>query len=475
MVITCAAVFSPLIHDLSWVKGVVLLRLLLIFAGLLFLPELAMAEEFKSLGLTGTERGIYTVLVFLVAYGFVMTEEFTHLRKSKPVIFAAAVIWAHVAILAQEAGVPGDELHKAFEHDLKEYAELMLFLLVAMTYINAMAERNVFEALRSWLVRKQFGYKQLFWITGVITFFLSAVADNLTSALLVGAVVLAVGANNEKFVSIGFVNLVVAANAGGAFSPFGDITTLMVWQAGYAEFFDFFKLFIPSIVNYVVPAFFMSQAVPNEQPQAIDEEAVELRHGAFQVCGLFVLTIMSAVSFKQFLHLPPFMGMMLGLSVLMLYGFSLKVRYAVESNRFDIFNKVKESEWDTLLFFFGVVFAVGGLGYIGYLELLSSAMYDGLGQTTSNILVGMISAVVDNIPVMFAVLNMNLDMDLYQWLLVTLTAGVGGSLLSVGSAAGVALMGQSNHKYTFFSHLKWTPAIAVGYVASIVTHYLING
>ncbi|WAR45235.1 sodium:proton antiporter NhaD [Methylomonas rapida] len=457
------------------VEGVILLRLLLILAGLLFLPEIAMAEEFHNLGMTGTERGIYTVLIFLVAYGFVMTEEFTHLRKSKPVIFAAAVIWAHVAILAQEAGVPGEELHKAFEHDLKEYAELMLFLLVAMTYINAMAERNVFEALRSWMIRKQFGYKQLFWITGIITFFLSSVADNLTSALLVGAVVLAVGADNEKFVSIGFVNLVIAANAGGAFCPFGDITTLMVWQAGYAEFFDFFKLFIPSVVNYVVPAFFMWQAVPDEQPKATNEAAVEMKPGALVICGLFGLTIASAVSFKQFLHLPPFMGMMLGLSVLMLYGYSLHVRYSVQGSGFDIFNKVKDAEWDTLLFFFGVVFAVGGLGYIGYLELMSQGMYDGLGATTANILVGLISAIVDNIPVMFAVLNMGVDMDLYQWLLVTLTAGVGGSMLSIGSAAGVALMGQSNHKYTFFSHLKWTPVIAAGYVASIFVHYLING
>nr|WP_231914927.1 sodium:proton antiporter NhaD [Methylomonas sp. DH-1] len=435
-----------------------------------------MAEEFHNLGLTGTERGIYTVLIFLVAYGFVMAEEFTHLRKSKPVIFAAAVIWGHVAILAQEAGVSGEELHKAFEHDLKEYAELMLFLLVAMTYINTMAERNVFEALRSWLIRKQFGYKQLFWITGIITFFLSSVADNLTSALLVGAVVMAVGADNEKFVSIGFVNLVIAANAGGAFCPFGDITTLMVWQAGYAEFFDFFKLFIPSVVNFVVPAFFMSQAIPSGQPEATNEAAVELKPGGWVVCGLFGITIGLAVSFKQFLHLPPFMGMMAGLSILMLFIYYVKVRFSAAGEvRLDVFDRVKEAEWDTLLFFFGVVFAVGGLGYIGYLELLSAAMYDGLGQTTANILVGIISAVVDNIPVMFAVLNMNLDMDLYQWLLVTLTAGVGGSLFSVGSAAGVALMGQSNHKYTFFSHLKWTPVIAAGYAASIVTHYLING
>ncbi|MDP3877479.1 MAG: sodium:proton antiporter NhaD [Methylobacter sp.] len=435
-----------------------------------------MAGGFESLGLTGTERGIYTVLIFLIAYGFVMAEEFTHLSKSKPVILAAGIIWANAAVLAAQAGVSADDMHEAFEYNLKEYAELMLFLLVAMTYINSMAERNVFEALRSWLVRKQFGYRKLFLITGVITFFLSAVADNLTAALLVGAVVMAVGADNPKFVSIGFVNLVVAANAGGAFCPFGDITTLMVWQAGYAEFFDFFKLFIPSAVNYAVPAAVMYFAVPDEQPKASDEAAVQLKPGALVVCGLFLLTIVTAVSFKQMLHLPPFMGMMVGLSVLMLYGYRLKTVFSVEGDdHFDIFDKVRHAEWDTLLFFFGVVFAVGGLGYIGYLELLSGAMYDGLGATTANVLVGVISAIVDNIPVMFAVLNMNLDMDLYQWLLVTLTAGVGGSMLSVGSAAGVALMGQSDHKYTFFSHLKWAPAIAGGYVASIVVHYLVNG
>lgn len=452
-----------------------MIRFLCAFLLMLLLPEIVMAGGFESLGLTGTERGIYTVLIFLIAYGFVMAEEFTSLRKSKPVIFAASIIWAHAAILAAQAGVSIHDMHAAFEHDLKEYAELMLFLLVAMTYINSMADRNVFEALRSWLIRKQFGYRQLFLITGIITFFLSAVADNLTSALLVGAVVLAVGADNPKFVSISFVNLVVAANAGGAFCPFGDITTLMVWQAEYAEFFDFFKLFIPSAVNYGVPAAAMYFAVPNEQPKPSSEAAVQLKPGAIQICVLFLFTIITAVSFKQVLHLPPFMGMMAGLSVLMIYSYRINFLHAPNGQPFDVFNRVREAEWDTLLFFFGVVFAVGGLGYIGYLELLSKGMYEGLGATTANILIGLISAIIDNIPVMFAVLNMNLDMNLYQWLLVTLTAGVGGSLLSVGSAAGVALMGQSNHKYTFFSHLKWTPAIAAGYAASIVTHYLING
>lgn len=449
-----------------------MLRIVLVFLSLLLVPQWVMAEEEIVLGLTGTERGIYTVLVFLIAYGFVMAEEFTGLRKSKPVILVAGIIWAHAAVLAAEAGVSTANLHEAIENNLREYGALMLFLLVAMTYINAMAERNVFEALRSWMIRKQFDYRQLFIVTGIITFFLSAVADNLTSALLVGTVVLVVGKDNDKFVAIGLVNLVVAANAGGAFSPFGDITTLMVWQSGYADFFDFFELFIPSVVNYIVPAVFMYMAVPDDSPKATSEKIVSIKQGGVEVCVLFALTIVTAVCFKQFLHLPPFMGMMSGLSVLMIYGYSINKLYHDES--FDVFNKVRDAEWDTLFFFFGVVFAVGGLGYIGYLELLSGAMYEGLGPTTANILVGIISAIIDNIPVMFAVLNMNLDMDLYQWMLVTLTAGTGGSILSVGSAAGVALMGQSNHKYTFFSHIKWTPVIALGYFSSVITHYLIN-
>ena len=141
---------------------------------------------------------------------------------------------------------------------------------------------------------------------------------------------------------------------------------------------------------------------------------------------------------------------------------------------FDVFNKIARAEWDTLFFFYGVVLCVGGLGFLGYLSLASELMYNQWGATSANIAVGVLSAIVDNIPVMFAVLTMQPDMSQGQWLLVTMTAGVGGSLLSIGSAAGVALMGQARGKYTFFSHLKWTPAIALGYVASIWAHMWIN-
>ncbi len=292
-----------------------------------------------------------------------------------------------------------------------------------------------------------------------------------------GAVVLSVGSGNQRFVSIACINIVVAANAGGAFSPFGDITTLMVWQSGHADFFEFFSLFLPSVVNFLVPAAIMSLAIPNEQPAPI-KQRTNLKRGAFVVCGLFLLTIATAVSFEQFLHLPPFLGMMFGLSYLGLFKYYVKKTSAKDDDdyhQFDLFGRIAQAEWDTLLFFFGVIFCVGGLGFIGYLEVMSNYFYGGWGATNANIAMGVISAIVDNIPVMFAILTMNPEMPHYQWLLITLTTGVGGSLLSIGSAAGVALMGQARGAYTFVAHLKWSWAIALGYAASIYVHYLVNG
>ena len=446
----------------------------------LFFPGTALAAggSAENLGMITHPLGFLALGIFILAYAAVMSEEYIHLRKSKPVILAAGLIWLIVAVLVQHSPVIDEHhLEEILQHNLIEYAALFLFLLVAMTYINAMTERNVFEALRSWLVRRAFGYRKLFWITGWIAFFLSPVADNLTTSLLMGAVVLSVGGGNARFVSIACINIVVAANAGGAFSPFGDITTLMVWQTGHATFFQFFVLFLPSVVNYIVPAVIMSLAVPNEQPNTTADEVV-LKRGAFVICFLFICTIATAVSFEQFLHLPPFLGMMTGLSYIFFYGFYLRMTSHEDHpdfGQFNIFNKVSQAEWDTLFFFFGVVFCVGGLGFIGYLEVVSIHLYDGWGATNANIAMGILSAVVDNIPVMFAILSMNPDMGLYQWLLITLTTGVGGSLLSIGSAAGVALMGQARGVYTFFRHLKWSWAIALGYAASIYVHYLVNG
>ncbi len=441
--------------------------------------------------------GYLCILIFVVAYGLVIAEENLHLKKSKPMMIAAGLIWVLVAMAVSNHANP-DLARNAVTHNLLEFGELFLFLLAAMTYINAMDERGVFDALRSWLVTQSFSLRQIFWITGVLAFVISPIADNLTTALLMATVAMAVGGSNTRFVSIACINIVVAANAGGAFSPFGDITTLMVWQKGILPFQQFFVLFVPSVVNWIIPAVIMFTVVPKGKPEVSDDKAV-LLPGAWIITGLFLLTIAMAVSSHNFLHMPPVLGMILGLSFLKVYAYFLQKREGkfpdpshtdlaehaldfetaestatVKPTPFNIFKSLERAEWDTLMFFYGIILCVGGLGTLGYLQLVSGIMYGDMGATAANILVGFLSALIDNIPVMFAVLSMMPEMDDGQWLLVTLTAGVGGSMLSIGSAAGVAVMGQARGAYTFFAHLKWSWAIFLGYAASIVTHFWVN-
>lgn len=451
----------------------------------------------EPMNLTRSPIGFIAIGIFVFAYILVMLEEKLHLRKSKPVIVAAGFIWMLLGWFYAQHGDTETVGHALRHHNLLEYAELMLFLLVAMTFINAMEERQLFDALRVYLVRKGFTLRALFWITGVLAFFISPVADNLTTALLMCAVVMKVGEGNKHFINLACINIVVAANAGGAFSPFGDITTLMVWQEGHVVFQEFFRgLFVPSVVNFLVPALIMQFFVPNEAPKVTFNEQVVLKRGAKRIVVLFFITIAFAVSSHGLFHLPPVLGMMTGLGLLQFFGFYLRKTFdkgveaemkvakqtknqALErrlgkSSPFDVFECTARAEWDTLLFFYGVVMCVGGLGFIGYLGMVSEVMYGEWNHTWANVVVGVLSAIVDNIPVMFAVLTMEPDMSLGQWLLVTLTAGVGGSMLSIGSAAGVALMGQARGYYTFFGHLKWTPVIALGYVASILVHLWVN-
>lgn len=439
-------------------------------AALLF-PCMAIASVPEHFDLTGTWVAWAVLALFVAAYVLVVVEEKIHLSKSKPVLIGAGLIWALVAGYLAHSGAQaeGAAAH-AFEAVFLEFAELFFFLIVAMTFVAAMTERNVFEALRAELVSRSWSYRKLFWLTGIISFFMSAVLDNLTTALIMSAVILACGAGNRQFIALAFINLVVAANAGGAWCAFGDITTLMVWQAEKVRFFEFFDLFLPSLVNFLVPAALMHFAIPVGTPPGARDDA-DLKPGAIGICVLFAATIAITVTGKQFLHMPAVFGMMSGLALLSLYAYWLKRSEArTGADPFNVFKMVAQAEWDTLLFFFGVLMCVGGLKAVGLLAVASEHMYAGWGHSAANIAMGTLSAVVDNIPIMYSVLQMNPPMDHGQWLLITLTAGVGGSMLSVGSAAGVALMGVSRGQYTFLSHLRWTWAIALGYALSILTH-----
>lgn len=429
----------------------------------------------QGLDFTTHWAGILSLFIFAVAYVAVVFEDAIHMRKSKPVLIAAGLIWALIGVVYAGAG----QSDLAHDHAIKiigEYGELFLFLLVAITYVNALEERRMFEVLRVKLVAAGLTYRQLFLLTGALAFCLAGLLDNLTTALVMGAVVIAIGKQSPGFVAIGCVSVVVAANAGGAFSPFGNITTLLVWQAGKVSLTEFFALFLPALVNWMIPAAIMYFAVPKDKP-AMQVETVTGKPGMIGVAVLFGLTIATAVSFKNFLNLPPAMGMMLGLGYLQMWSYYLTrtgTRIDDTEMVLDSFTEIQRVEWDTLLFFFGIIFAVGGLGMLGYLGLMSDALYGGLGPTTANLIIGALSSIVDNIPLMYAVLTMDPDMSHGQWLLITLTTGVGGSILSIGSAAGVALMGQARGAYTFMSHLKWSWAITIGYAASAWLHLVLN-
>ncbi|QKJ23578.1 sodium:proton antiporter NhaD [Poseidonibacter lekithochrous] len=430
-------------------------------------------EHVENPDITMTWVGLSCLLIFAIGYYFIAAEDKYEVDKAKPALFIGTFMFILVAIYYVLNDLNMDLIHLQANHLILEIAGIFFFLFVAMTYIESLIHMGVFDVLKYKLVTKGYTYKQLFWATGFIAFFLSPIADNLTTALILATVLITIEKKRLDFLVPGAINIVVSANAGGAWSPFGDITTLMAWTAGKGTFVDFLFLFPASILGYLVTAFLLSKFVPNETPpfDAEKEKKPEMAKGAKVVMVLGILTIACAVLSHQILHLPAMWGMMFGLAVLKVYSYGLKLRHG--KDHFQIFDSIAKVEYNTLLFFFGILSAVGALYFIGWLAL-AAVVYDPsvLGPTWSNIGVGFLSAIVDNIPVMSAVLKANPTMGLDQWMLVTLTAGVGGSMISFGSAAGVGVMGKLHGIYTFSSHMKYAWTIVIGYFVSIGVWYV---
>ena len=473
------------------------MNFILLSLAALFFPVCAIADEGTAaaavnLDLTHHVIGYLSVLVTVAAYIAAMSEEVTELRKSKPMVLGSALVWFAICIYYALHG-QAKTAALAFESNLLAYIELLLFILVSMTYLNTMEERNVFAALRVYLLSRKFTYRQLFWITGALAFVLSTVINGLTIGLLMGAVAMAVGKKKPEFVALACVNIVIAANAGGTFSPLGGISTLFVWQRKILHFTEFFALALPCLVNYLVPACVMHFWVPKETPDAIKEK-VQLRRGSKRIIFLFILTLVITVSANVLLELPPAAGMMTGLGLLQFFNFYLnKTVHEQESDfahmyrffdvevpkidnkrSFDVFKNVGNVDWDTLLFFYGAMMIIGAIGFVGYLDAIAQFLFGQINPTLANIMIGLSSAFVDNGTLMFAVLNMHPELPPGQWLLLTLTLGVGGSLLAIGSAPGVGMLGHIKGYYTFTAHMRWTPMILLGYFASIAVHFWIN-
>ncbi len=429
-----------------------------------------------DLHLATTWVGWVSLAIFVIGYYFIATEDKYRINKAKPALLAGTGIFMLIGLYFSINGLDGDILEHEVDHLIVEISGIFFFLLVAMTYIEAMIDRGVFTALRYRLVSKGYSYSKLFWVTGLLAFFISPIADNLTTALILSTVLLTIDKNNKEFLVPSAINIVVAANAGGAWSPFGDITTLMVWVDGRAEFTEFLFLFPAAFLGWGVTAFLLSRFIPDGTPPfSIDEEPAKILEGGKIIMGLFGLTIFFAIVSHQALHLPAMWGMLFGLAILKIYVY--KLNESSSPTRVNVFSWIAKVENDTLLFFFGILAAVGGLHFLGFLEYFT-ALYDSFGATAVNIGVGFLSAIVDNVPVMSAVLKANPNMGTdpiaiqEQWMLVTMTAGIGGSLISFGSAAGVGVMGKMHGIYTFSSHMKLGWTVLVGYIVSVAIWYL---
>ncbi|MDD2267094.1 sodium:proton antiporter NhaD [Sulfuricurvum sp.] len=416
--------------------------------------------------------GWMLLLIFIIGYYFIAMEEKYHIDKAKPALFMGTFLYILIGGYYAVFGLDFEAFHYEITHLVYEIAQIFFFLYVAMTFVEALIERGVFNALKGKLIAKGYSYRQLFWITGVLAFFISPIADNLTTALILSTVLITIEKENKAFLVPSAINVVVASNAGGAWSPFGDITTLMAWTAQKGEFSDFLYLFPASFLGWLVTAYLLYRYIPNEDPNKEGDtktaESIEILKGGKVIIVIGIATIAMSVISKQVMHLPPMWGMLFGLSILQLYTYTLKRRHKQDVN---IFKSISRIENNTLLFFFGILAAVGALYFAGFLEYISK-LYDVIDPTLVNIGVGFVSAIIDNVPVMSAVLKANPQIDYTQWMLLTLTAGVGGSLISFGSAAGVGVMGRMHGIYTFSSHMKLAWTVLIGYTVSIGIWYL---
>jgi len=367
-----------------------------------FSISFASGDPGEVMHLTTEWIGIVVAAIFVIGYYFIATEERYGLNKAKPALFVGTFSFLLIGIYFTLNGLDPKPLHNEMEKLILEIAEIFFFLLVAMTYIETLIERRVFDVLKYKLISRGYSYKKLYWITGMLAFWLSPVADNLTTALILSTVVYTIDKEKKEFLVPSAINIVVAANAGGAWSPFGDITTLMAWTAGKGEFADFVFLFPTSILGYLLTAWLLSRYVPEGEPyfDVNKTEKAELRPGAKTVIYLGIGTIVIAVLGHQFFHFPAMWGMMFGLSVLKIYAYQLKQQ---KQESFDVFLNMSKIENDTLLFFFGILSAVGALHFLGFLEYITK-LYDIIGPTIGNISVGFISAIIDNVPVMSATL-----------------------------------------------------------------------
>lgn len=419
----------------------------------------------------------FLILIFVLGYICIATENAIKINKTASALITGVICWAIYILFG--ADTPDLVNEKLLIH-LGDISSILFFLMGAMAIVELIDSYNGFEVITGKIT--QTNQRSLLWIIGILTFFLSSILDNLTTTIVMVSLLRKLIKDHDKrLVYVGIV--VIAANAGGAWTPIGDVTTTMLWIGGQISAFSIMKsLFIPSFISLAVPLIVLSFTMKGEVKRpavATGTYKMLSRNQQILVLILGVSMLIMVPIFKMLTHLPPFMGMMLGVSILWIVTEIMHRHHAgddAENNKRTLVSVLTRIDLPSILFFLGILLAIASLEVSGVLSNLSAFMDEKIGNINFIVMAtGLASAVIDNVPLVAATQGMynlaDFPMDHYMWEFLAYCAGTGGSILIIGSAAGVAAMGME--KINFFWYLKKISWLAlIGYFAGALFYML---
>jgi len=416
------------------------------------------------------------VILFVLAYLAIALEHPLGVNKSASALLGAGLLWTCYAVMSGDPQRVGDELGES----LMGTAQIVFFLIGAMTIVEVVDAHNGFDVITQRIQTRSLS--SLMWLVGFVTFFLSAILDNLTTTIvMVSLMKKLLDRREDRLFFAGMI--IIAANAGGAWTPIGDVTTTMLWIGGQITSLEIMKgLLIPSLVNLLVPLTFTALLLRGKEviaPVATQDEA-QTATSAFERNLMFYLglgILVAVPAFKTWTHLPPFMGVLLGLGLLWLVG-DLVHRHKDDDVRqpLTLVHALSRIDMGSIVFFIGILLSVATLEHTHVLSSLASWMDQAIGRQDLIVLViGLASAVVDNVPLVAASMGMyslaDYPTDSFLWEFMAYCAGTGGSILIIGSAAGVAAMGLE--KIAFGWYVRKISGLAlVGYLSGALLYIL---
>ena len=417
---------------------------------------------------------IISVLIFIIGYLAIAFEHPIKINKTASALVTGVLVWVVFA------WVRGPQELELLSHHLGSTSEILFFLLGAMTLVELVDAHHGFHFVSRLIKTKN--PATMMWIVGLITFFLSAVLDNLTTAIVMVTLLrkLVSDTSTRKY----FVGVVViAANAGGAWSPIGDVTTTMLWIGGQISAWGIVKsLIVPSVISLLVPlavaAFWVRNNQLGEHVEGKTMSTEEERHGRIMLLA-GVLSLLGVPVFKTLTHLPPYMGILLALGLVWILSEFLHSDKDEESKKpYTVGHALSKIDTASVLFFLGILLAIGALESFGFLGQLATYLEASLGnQFVIVTVIGIASSVVDNVPLVAATMGMypisQFPLDHAMWEYLAFCAGTGGSILIIGSAAGVAVMGMEKIDFVWYAKRIGFLAL-LGYFAGAATYLLVH-